>query len=369
MGIAQVTAKQWLLVPLVTLVVATARPMATDERTPTPGVAALRRIGAAREVYDHYAKMFAEERGYLTPVYQWSVRWRDAEMFLARQNNTAALAIRAHLARMRACRNKLIEWTANGAYNVDDYLATENYQAEALVQHTKMETGALGDYEMCHSWLLEVATARLIYNSWESVPRYPELFGGRLKNTDQGFVWSRRVLNASLQAESRTDRKSAVQAYLERTRRLESLIKEAVARNKADSGAVDEATYYRADAELLFLGAGHEDGNKKDLDETQRWRKERVSAAKAFYEYLKTHARTLDQICVWSSKWRDAELESAPPDGGPLRAARAHLSRMEELRKRVVMAYETKRTDQLDLWIMDYFCSDAEVVLQSLTPG
>lgn len=208
--------------------------------------------------------------------------------------------------------------------------------------------------------MARLATARLIYQDWRNRPPYPDIFQGRLKSPDPAYYWSRRWLEAELAvASKRTDGVAAVEGYRERAQEVEKLVKDAVRAEKASLESVAEATFYRADAELL-LATWKADARDDKAEEAAA--KIRLDAAKATYESFAKEFRSIEQMYMWSNRWREAALATASTHAERVAASEAHLARMKELQKSMKKLAKASRVPAWYVWATDFYCADAQIL-------
>jgi hypothetical protein len=327
---------------------------------PTKLDAARRLTDAAQKLYKRYAELFVAGSAPLDTVYGWSLHLMGAEAYLDRGTANRLVQARSHLARMRSAQRLVLQRTASGGYWLDAYLGGEHYCAEAEIFAAEVKAGPLAWPTTVDAALTRLATARLIYEAWRNQTPYPELFGGRLKNTDVAFYWSRRWLDA--QTALGTDRDSlltAAEDYLKRSRELEKLIKEADKAGKTSADSVCEASYWRSDAEVIL---SERQPDRTD-EQIRRAARARLDAAKIAYDVFSRGHHSIDSVCEWSNRWRKAAMATAGSKEEQRATAQAHLARVRELRKLLEDAYRVGRVPERDLWVADYYLAEAELLL------
>jgi hypothetical protein len=320
------------------------------------------RVEAAARMYTEFGRRFVDNSTPLQAVYEWSLRWMEAQIYQGRMQAERLPPIDAHLSRMRATTNFVRERTASGRYWLDDYLGVDNYCAEAEVMLAKETRGPLYLPMPSQAPEIRLATARLIFEAWRRAPVYPETSGGTLKNTETAFCWSRRWLEAQTALASSSEMVAAAEsAYLERSRELENLVKGAVQAGKASRKELDEAAFWRAEAELL-VSAQRSKGEQSTPARLEA-EKTRLDAAKAVCEACLKESHESEEICKWSNLWRKAMIGPTAGKAERVRAAAGHLDRIKSLKNTLEQAHRAGRVPQRQLWEIAYFEADAEILL------
>jgi hypothetical protein len=207
-----------------------------------------------------------------------------------------------------------------------------------------------------------LATSRLLYDGWWREDEQQRLKGDGVSTA---FEWSRDWFDAELAMNTKSaDRIASAEKYLERTKKLEKLVGESFKLDKVPQLDVDEAAFFRADAEFLLLKT------KPDTKASQasaKAAKARLEAAKkvgeARLESFLNGKSNFEGVCNWSVTWRNAAMDVATTKDERVNAAEDHLKRMQEVEKVLRQLVEARRTSEWYRWGAAYMVADAEIFL------
>jgi hypothetical protein len=318
------------------------------------------RADLAEKIYDRWAEAFFA--GYVSPqgVYRWSLRSVEAKVFADQDEAHKLVAAEAHRIRMQRLQRAIRERVAAGragvqAYLIADYDAAD---AEALLLKAKgADTKAITE-----AAIARLAAVALIYEAW-----WRDLDeGGRAAHFSSALSWSRSWLEAEWSLRTKkSERQTAADAYLKRSLELEKLAKQLSDAKKMRAQYLYEATFYRAQAQILVSNENRTANNGESVP--LELAKAELNSAKAAYgawsDDFGQGRSDLELLYQDSVNWRNAAIELARTKAEKVAATEAHLQRMRALQGPVKQWYRAGRVSIRDSLTADYYVVDAELLL------
>jgi hypothetical protein len=340
-----------------------------QQRKPPPSPADAR-FFAAWKISWRYQREYYVGRGSLWGVSTWSRRLAEADIARSRKAEERAAAAQAHLRRMSELRDEVAERAASGQVPAQDYLAAENYQAEAELLAAGMLATPAARRPPWRPGITRLTTAQLVYDVYLNKiqearrgadPILPPERAIAMMPLGRAIFWSGRWRDAQMDLD--TDpaaRRTAAQAYLKRQKELEEFAQSAVQSGKRPRVDLDEATFHRAEAEILL----HSIDQIKPALETARVR---LDAAKAVCEHLQDQFQqgrcATETLGEWSAHWRDAALALATTPAERMAAVQADLTRLREAHRVMAESVRAGRSPTYEQWNAEYYLALAELIL------